>query len=81
MDGRGHGQDLNLLVQDPHQRIGRRGVLRVGHCWARPPWPAGWLVARLVTWAAGPRDGPAPPRRRRLRRRGPWGVLGAGNDC
>jgi spermidine/putrescine-binding protein len=27
--GRGDGQDLNLLVQDPQQRVGRRGLLRV----------------------------------------------------
>ena len=30
MDSRDNGQDLNLLVQDPQQRIGRRGLLRVG---------------------------------------------------
>jgi spermidine/putrescine-binding protein len=30
VDGRDDGQDLNLLVQDPQQRIGRRGLLRVG---------------------------------------------------
>jgi spermidine/putrescine-binding protein len=30
VDGRGDGQDLNLLVQDPQQRIGRRSLLRVG---------------------------------------------------
>ena len=30
MDGRGDGQNLNLLVKDPQQRIGRRGLLRVG---------------------------------------------------
>jgi len=29
VDGRGHGQDLNLLVEDPQQRVGRRGFLRV----------------------------------------------------
>jgi spermidine/putrescine-binding protein len=30
VDGRGDGQDLNLLVKDPQQRIGRRGLLQVG---------------------------------------------------
>jgi spermidine/putrescine-binding protein len=30
VDSRGDRQDLNLLVQDPQQRIGRRGLLRVG---------------------------------------------------
>jgi spermidine/putrescine-binding protein len=29
VDRRGDGQDLNLLVQDPQQRVGRRGLLRV----------------------------------------------------
>jgi spermidine/putrescine-binding protein len=30
VDDRGDGQDLNLLVQDPQHRVGRRGVLRLG---------------------------------------------------
>jgi spermidine/putrescine-binding protein len=29
VDGRSDGQDLNLLVEDPQQRVGRRGFLRV----------------------------------------------------
>jgi putrescine transport system substrate-binding protein len=29
VDRRGDGRDLNLLVQDPQQRVGRRGLLRV----------------------------------------------------
>jgi spermidine/putrescine-binding protein len=29
VDSRGDGRDLNLLVQDPQQRVGRRGLLRV----------------------------------------------------
>jgi spermidine/putrescine-binding protein len=30
VNGKGDGQDLNLLVQDPQYRVGRRGLLRVG---------------------------------------------------
>jgi spermidine/putrescine-binding protein len=70
----GDGGELNLLVEDPHQRVGRRGFLRVaallgvaGGAGGAAGWLAGGLAGR-ASREDNPQDnaraGAAGPRRR-----------------
>jgi putrescine transport system substrate-binding protein len=69
----GDGPELNLLVEDPHQRIGRRGLLRVaallgvaGVAGGATGWLAGGLAGRTSSDDRQDRTaaGAAGPRRR-----------------
>jgi putrescine transport system substrate-binding protein len=74
VDGRGDGGELNLLVEDPQQRVGRRGFLRVAALLGAAGVAgglAGGVTGSLAGRASGGKDqqattagGAAGPRRR-----------------
>jgi spermidine/putrescine transport system substrate-binding protein len=59
MGGGGHGQELNLLVEDPRRRIGRRGFLRVAALLGTAG-AAGFAGGTLAHWAWGDSRTPHP---------------------
>jgi spermidine/putrescine-binding protein len=71
VNGTGDGPELNLLVEDPHQRLGRRGLLRVaallgaaGVAGGATGWLAGGLAGRASREDNGQDKTAAGPRRR-----------------